>query len=378
MIGGLFQKRPDPGHHCKKGGPVTKGHAPPPPYLVASSSPPLRNPHMSNEDDYSDDEDMMGLPGTNSSHGISSTSLGSTRSSTPTVQGDKKVRKNHNEFEKRRREAQRQRLEELRLAVPGLDPKASMVAVLTGAREYIEELQSRLEGGQAISSFSQQHHKRQQAQHVPQVLVTGPAPYPQHFPVPVHPSTHLSQHQQAASHNPSTSLLPPLVARKISSDSDISGQGLFRKGRAELLDQLPPVSAGLDPESTVFAGQPIQVDPSMFPNQARPSLLTTVIQESFYQSKPRKDSGLLLPTDTPDTFYYGHRDSLQSLMPVPLPLILDQRSQAYVSCLKCNQGVGGLVMIDCDSCRKWYHIRCVGIDPSRIPIRWLCPECPNT
>lgn len=271
--------------------------------------------------------------------------------------------------------------------MPGLDAKASMVAVLTGAREYIEELQARVGPGQLMGhpgKHAGQHSGQHHGQHVPQVLVTGPAPapYPHHYPVPVHPSTHLTHHQQAAAHSPATSLLPPLVARKISSDSDLSsghghGQNLFRKGRAELLDQLPPVSAGLEPESTVFAAQPKQADPAMFPNQARPSLLTTVIQESFYQSKPRKDSGLLLPTDTPDTFYYGHRDSLQTLMPVPLPLILDQKSQAYVSCLKCSQGVNGLVMIDCDSCRKWYHIRCVGIEPSRIPIRWLCPECPQ-
>jgi len=155
---------------------------------------------------------------------------------------------------------------------------------------------------------------------------------------------------------------------------------LFRKGRAELLDTLPPVSVGLEAESTVFA-PPRTVSPGaapgLFPNQVRPSLLTTAIQESFSTPATRRDSGLLLPTEVPDTFYYGHRDSMQTLMPVPLPMILDQKSASYVSCIKCGHGVNGLVMIDCDVCRKWYHIRCVGIDTSSIPIKWICPECPQ-
>lgn len=262
--------------------------------------------------------------------------------------------------------------------MPGLDSKASMVAILTGAREYIDELRSRLDEG----SGSHPSERMQARPGIPQLLIHPPMGQPAIYSLPYTLPPHIqAQQPQATMAPPST--LPPLV-RKISADTDQTtagdDTGAFRKGRAEIVDSLPPVSAGLEPESTIFAPpQPRAMSPTgptpQYPNQARPSLLTAVIQDAFYHNRSRKDSGLLLPTDVPDTFYYGHRDSMQTLMPVPLPMILDQRSSAYISCLKCNRGVSGLVMIDCDACRKWFHIRCVGIDATSIPVKWACPEC---
>lgn len=289
------------------------------------------------------------------------------------------------------------RLEELRRAVPGLDSKASMVAILTGAREYIDELRARCgEGGAGgagsgggHSLVSSMGERLQGRPGIPQLLIHPPAGQPALYSLPYSLPPHIQAQQQQHHHQqhpgnmapPST--LPPLV-RKISTDTDgtTAGDdaGAFRKGRAEVVDSLPPVSAGLEPESSVFAPaqqrsqSPLGPTPQ-YPNQARPSLLTAVIQDAFYHNRARKDSGLLLPTDVPDTFYYGHRDSMQTLMPVPLPMILDQRSSAYISCIKCSRGVSGLVMIDCDACRKWFHIRCVGIDATSIPVKWSCAEC---
>ncbi len=247
-----------------------------------------------------------------------------------------------------------------------------MVAVLEAARIYIEELRIRnakLEGNtsggmpRAVS---------------PTTSLSSRVPYslPSTMPSST-PSILIDQIRPL-----------PQIVRKESSESD-DGRA-FRKGRAELVDQLPPVSAFVPPESTVFApprpnsptlmprAPSALVPGTQFPNMARPSLLASVIQESFSTPalRTRKDSGLLLPTDNPETFYFGHRDSMQTLLAVPLPMILDEKSESYVKCIKCHRGVDGLVMIDCDQCRKWYHIRCVNINATSIPVRWSCPECP--
>eukprot|EP01116_Phalansterium_solitarium_P022235 TRINITY_DN7270_c0_g1_i1.p1 TRINITY_DN7270_c0_g1~~TRINITY_DN7270_c0_g1_i1.p1 ORF type:complete len:1896 (-),score=444.63 TRINITY_DN7270_c0_g1_i1:97-5784(-) len=44
------------------------------------------------------------------------------------------------------------------------------------------------------------------------------------------------------------------------------------------------------------------------------------------------------------------------------------------SCI-CLQGYGGKFMIDCDRCHKWFHGKCVGVDPQNPPKEWLCGHC---
>lgn len=382
----------------------------------------------------------------------STAGLDDTRTPSPAIStGDnpsKKVRKNHNEFERKRRDLQRQRLDELRAAVPGLDPKASMVAVLTASKLYIDQLRGRnavLEGGHAVSEFHSslanikvngsgnmmgkraatppsgvpriviegqtigQTIGQTMAMGGPSMAMGGPSPLLQSLPYALPPilapkpslsSAMMINHLLDHSHpHPYTQ---QEVSRKVSSESE-EGDAFFRKGRAQLVDQLPPVSAFVPPESTVFAphtqhthtqhahmanthtmhtmrrNSPSPTPGPSYPNMARPSLLTTAIQDSFsFPARPRADSGLLLPTEDPSTFYFGHRDAMQSLTAVPLPMIMDEQSAAYVRCDKCTRGVGGLVMIDCDRCRKWVHIRCVGIDATSIPVKWTCSECPNS
>ena len=54
-------------------------------------------------------------------------------------------RAQHNEMEKKRREHQRVRLDELRACIPGIESsKASMIHIIVKAREYIQYLQSKL------------------------------------------------------------------------------------------------------------------------------------------------------------------------------------------------------------------------------------------
>lgn len=308
----------------------------------------------------------------------------------------RKVRKNHNEFERRRRDAQRQRLEELRISIPGLDPKASMVTVLTEARRFIEELQERnamLEAGGGRGSGMPATAR-------PAAVNTGfcpiqpkaPSTTPrlqslnQAPPAPkIYHTAALTSHgygaATAAAIGPSSNLLAKSMQPR--------QEETFRQGREQLVDNLP-YSTGAShnaPSTTpIIMGNSTATTANVYPNMTRPSLISSVIQESFMMpnnpSDPasaakRRDSGLLLPTDDPSIFYFGHRDSIQTMMAVPLPMILDDTSEAYVSCQKCQRGVDGLVMIDCDKCHRWYHIRCVGIDATSIPITWKCPECPS-
>ena len=279
----------------------------------------------------------------------------------------KKVRKNHNEFERKRRDLQRLRLEELRQSVPGLDTKASMVAVLTGARQYIADLCARnkmletaVMGPRAVPLAGDRWRALQglrMESQSPGTAPQGPGTAPQGPGVaprgprmavpPLLPATAL------ATRNSSDGVLMRSVQPRVTPEP----AKLFRQGRSEVLDALPPVFGFSQGEAR------------------RPNVLSSKIQDSFYTSRPRTGSGVLLPTEDPQTFYFGHRDGMQSMEAVPLPLILDQSSPAYVQCVGCKRGVDGLVMIDCDMCRRWYHIRCVGIDSTSIPVSWACPAC---
>ncbi len=89
----------------------------------------------------------------------------------------------------------------------------------------------------------------------------------------------------------------------------------------------------------------------------------------------RRDSAMLLPTNDPNTFLFGKRDSMQNFFAGSLPGMFEDAPAAIVSCSKCHRGVDNLIMIDCDQCHSWYHIRCVSIDPTCIPLQWSCPEC---
>lgn len=280
----------------------------------------------------------------------------------------KKVRKNHNEFERKRRDLQRVRLEELRSVIPGLDAKASMVTVLTAAKECIEYLRAQNPS-----------------------LSFGPRMMPA-----VAPKLATNISSRASTLNSSNlenefdleKLLGlPAELRKTSTDSENSSsnlQGTFKKGRLQLVDGMPTVSPSqFPPEAMTIKVQRAPsppggtMAPPMMPNLARNSLIATVMDESYFTGPARKDSALLLPTPDPGTFMFGQRDSMHQFFSVPLPNILEPGHPAYVSCGKCSRGVESLIMIDCDCCHRWYHIRCMDIDPTSIPVRWRCPECPQ-
>ena len=92
----------------------------------------------------------------------------------------------------------------------------------------------------------------------------------------------------------------------------------------------------------------------------------------------RRDSAMLLPTNDPNTFLFGKRDSIQNFFSGPLPEMFEDGPRSQIHCTKCARGVDNLIMIDCDKCHSWYHIGCVGIDANQIPLAWCCPECGGT
>jgi hypothetical protein len=41
----------------------------------------------------------------------------------------------------------------------------------------------------------------------------------------------------------------------------------------------------------------------------------------------------------------------------------------------CNKGFRGKFMLDCDSCHKWFHGICVGVEEDNMPTHWYCDNC---
>ncbi|KAK9896256.1 hypothetical protein P389DRAFT_76859 [Cystobasidium minutum MCA 4210] len=41
----------------------------------------------------------------------------------------------------------------------------------------------------------------------------------------------------------------------------------------------------------------------------------------------------------------------------------------------CGKGSDGGAMIQCDDCRSWFHLACVGVDEEEIPESWFCSPC---
>lgn len=231
-----------------------------------------------------------------------------------------------------------------------------MVAVLTAAREYIDELKMRV-GGTA-----------------PAVTISRVDSFGHLQDMISPPRSPLGMTTTAAGAAASDEVdlkallgLPPEL-RKGSSDSE--DNRAVRKHREAAFDVMPPMYG-------FQQNQQQQLVSGFFPNQSRPSLMLSVMDESLIVGANRKDSALLLPTPDPATFVYGQRDSMHAMFSLPLPHIIEPNHPSYVACGKCGRGVENLIMIDCDVCHRWYHIRCMSINPTSIPVRWTCPECPQ-
>lgn len=297
------------------------------------------------------------------------------------------MRKNHNEFERRRRDLQRQRLEELRGAIPGLNEKSSMIAVLAAAKEYIDQLKGKsahCRPGMSAGAFTETNFLTGPKitlttegfeQDNSRLLPLGQCPKalgPISSRSPLKKGTDL----QAIEFNVSQIMregygMPEL--RKASSDSDEAGKPI-RRGRSKILEQtlFDNLGAPLEHSYQPSIGPLATKDPR-FPNVQ--GAITNL--GNLFRPSERKDSGLIMPTQDPNVLVFGQRESINNLFSVPLPGIMEPGQPGYVACAKCGRGVENLIMIDCDVCHRWYHIRCIGIMSTSIPVRWSCAECPK-
>lgn len=252
----------------------------------------------------------------------------------------RKRRENHNEIEKRRRDQQRQRLEVLRQQVPRLtSPRASAVTIITEATEYIKLLQRRVTELEEL---------------VGQAGVALPVPpqMPQFISLPAEPHT-----------MPEDALYGFLFAHNSASTTHSSEEGSPSKfSGMPLICPVHHLPLVFSSEANVSGrGQSATLRlPPLLPKKG---------------SLSRRDSALLLPTKDPNTFVFGKRDSIQNFFSGTLPTMFQDATSRDIFCSKCRRGVENLVMIDCDRCHSWYHVRCVGIDPVFIPLQWSCAEC---
>lgn len=345
----------------------------------------------------------------------------------PSIDGeddDDTRRLSHNEIERRRRDNQRDRLEDLRRVLPNMrDSKQSMVATIIRAREYIVQLQTRvadLERMVSMGTVHQQHqpqhqlHQPQQQQQQPMLAAQPFGYYPnvplaQYLarqqmqpvqkrmpagPVQVFDQDHPNGLPSLAPkpHFPITPMPSPIPAYTgvdAGSDGEEDSQlKPFKRGRhgSSALFTAPDLTAVTTqrkspPSATLRISEADPVHPAVFAfaNAVAGIPTSTLTADDSSPNSLRRDSSLLLPTADPNLYLFGHRDSMQNLFAAPLPFIMEQQKDrnAEIQCGKCRAGINSLIMIDCDICHTWYHIRCINLDPEKIPVHWTCSNCPR-
>lgn len=231
----------------------------------------------------------------------------------PLAARTRRRRANHNEIERHRRVQQKQRLLELRMAIPGLGEESmAAIHVITRAKEYIDFLKGRVA---ELEMFTRTLVEASRGQSTLNGNLI---------------------HQTLLSH---PNLQPPQMLQPPQPQSPEKR----KRTKSPLADVMLSPSASLD-----------DMEASAASRQRKSSLIF-----------PTGDSNLL----------FGQRDSLQQLFAGIMPSLLEDTNQFDIRCVKCAGGINNLIMIDCDKCHEWYHIRCVGINTSAIPSSWLCPEC---
>lgn len=264
---------------------------------------------------------------------------------------------NHNEIEKKRRDLQREQLDRLRLQIPKLRiSRPSAVATITAAIEHIQLLDYRI---RELETFI----ANRGMQVPPYAMPLEEAR--QFISVPIEPHTLPGERLLNVLHsrNHLSTELAPLM-------DPVSKTGKIVSKRSSRVTSPPSPMKKLKSVATAAAttlGVPMPLE-TLDPN-------LVAINTRSNSIRLRRDSSLLLPTNDPNTFLFGRRDSLQNFFASTMPTILDEGPKTEFRCGKCQRGVENLVMIDCDRCHTWYHIQCVGIDSNHIPLQWRCSEC---
>lgn len=259
----------------------------------------------------------------------------------------KRVRVNHNEIERKRRNAQKARLEELRQVIPMLSgqDRASTVNIIVNAKDYIEQLKGR------VADLERFVHSVQG--------VAGQAKQ-------LRPSS--SQHQ-------ATPILPNVPG--YTPIAPVPNQNHPALLLAEAASSLPaierPVTKG--PSQARIAPHRLDENNPTIANLSQAmKRRSSSSGDDFLALLQARKSSLILPAE--DGVYFGKRsDSIHNFLTSGLNSVLEENIQADIRCAKCSRGINSLIMVDCDRCHSWYHIRCVGLDAHHIPVSWKCPEC---
>jgi hypothetical protein len=241
---------------------------------------------------------------------------------------------NHNEIERKRRNAQKERLEELRMCIPVLanQERASTVSIIMRAREYIDQLRTRI---------------LELERYVHSTGGTG-APGPNiamKQGVPIQRSLGQVPGYTPIAPNPRVELNPALLL-------------------AEAASTLPSIERPPPPQRQI----PKPPEPALIQKRDSSS------GDDFLSLLQARKSSLILPAE--DGIFFGKRsDSIHHFLTSGLSAVLEESVQVDIRCGKCARGIENLIMVDCESCHSWYHIRCLGMDANNIPVNWRCAEC---
>ncbi len=295
----------------------------------------------------------------------------------------KRVRDNHNELERARRNNQKAQLEALRMALPfeDMDDKASMVSIFVRAREYIGMLEYRIMELQADTGMSgninaQQYHHTQGTD-MPTTMQQVHSS-PQH-PIKLHPVPGYIPRERQLSVNPDhvqmhhgIQFYNPGFMKTATSNMDMSSLMTPVSSPAPQKSNSPLV----DQQSQILNADTFRnfVSDTFFKNGTAQRLGSDEEFNFLKDFSKRRGSSIIFPVED-ETVIIHKRDSYSALFSGLLPDLIDTSSlnnSEGIHCNKCHKGMCNMIMIDCDRCHKWYHIKCAKIDSDAIPTHWKC------
>lgn len=282
----------------------------------------------------------------------------------------KRIRDNHNELERARRTNQKAQLEALRMALPfqDMDEKASMVSIFVRAREYIGMLEQKiieLQGGTS----------------------TSPLPQIEEYPVELKlPSPQVNKsagvNNRVSGRPRENSVNPDHIQIHHGVPFYNPGfMGNFRNSSIDVSALVSPTSSPLhhsySPSNDALLNAEILrsfIADNYMKNGVK-HRLSSEEEDNFMKSfRERRVSSLLMSLEA-DTVMVQKRDSLSALFSGLLPDFIDSsviNSGDEIKCHVCREGMCNMIMIDCDRCHRWYHIKCAKIDSDAIPTNWNC------
>lgn len=305
----------------------------------------------------------------------------------------KRIRDNHNEMERARRNQQKAHLEALRVALPfqDMDEKASMVSIFIRAREYIGMLEQRIVELQSASGTVPSEGMTSYFNQ----MASSMSPRPPAVQLPLvfqQPASYSPQHQQ-----PQAPSSPSYIReRNLSVNPDHiqihHGIPFYNPGFLNSTNSQSNIDTLITPNSSPIRkpSSPLS-DRNFDSSMVNADLLRSFVSDSYLKSGgvkrlsaqdedeflrtfyERRSSTLLMPMNN-HSVMVQKRDSLSALFSGLLPDIVESSTlnSNDIKCAKCQKGMCNMIMIDCDKCHKWYHIKCAQIDSNSIPTFWNC------